>query len=412
MKTEILLLRAYGKDRGLWSIPWGIIDIASYLKKYGYEAKVMDRTDSPYSINKIKEETKSPNIAYVGISAMTSQSEDAAFLCRHLKKRNKNVILGGLHYSIYPEEGLKIGDYVFKGEGERSLLDFLENGPTQQVYESQPLLDLDEIPLPDEALINKFYLNKENFIIMTSRGCPYNCSFCLDKKYRFDKLRYHSAAYVCDLIEMLNRSFAIENFGIADDIFTINKKRAIEICREIKKRALKIKLRAFTHSGIDDLELYKEMKDAGFETMILGVESGSDEVLKMMNKQQTVAQVKKTVGIIKKSGLEVSPAFMVGNMLETEESLKATLNLARELKLPGWVSYAQPFPGTKFYEDCLQYGKIINNNPAAYWNDKITFIPRGLSRRKLKWYHDKIAIAIKARISLIAKIINLRFKNG
>ena len=173
-----------------------------------------------------------------------------------------------------------------------------------------------------------------------------------------------------------------------------------------KKRALKIKLRAFTHSGIDDLELYKEMKDAGFETMILGVESGSDEVLKMMNKQQTVAQVKKTVGIIKKSGLKINVMFMAGNMLETEESLKATLNLARELKLPGWVSYAQPFPGTKFYEDCLQYGKIINNNPAAYWNDKITFIPRGLSRRKLECYHDKIALALNGRVPWIAKIVN------
>ena len=239
MKPEIYLIRAFGQDDGFRCIPWGIVSIASYLKKYGYKVTITDRKEKHCSLHRIMREISGKNIAYVGISAMTSQSEDAAFLCRHLKKRNKNVILGGLHYSIYPEEGLKIGDYVFKGEGERSLLDFLENGPTQQVYESQPLLDLDEIPLPDEALINKFYLNKENFIIMTSRGCPYNCSFCLDKKYRFDKLRYHSAAYVCDLIEMLNRSFAIENFGIADDIFTINKKRAIEICREIKKGRLK-----------------------------------------------------------------------------------------------------------------------------------------------------------------------------
>ena len=92
---------------------------------------------------------------------------------------------------------------------------------------------------------------------MTARGCVYNCDFCLDKKFRPNEIRYHSGTYVCDLLEILNKSCSINRFFIGDDIFTINKKRVIEICTEIKKRSLKIGLCGFTHAGIDDLETWR-----------------------------------------------------------------------------------------------------------------------------------------------------------
>jgi len=411
MKPAIMLIRAYGRDDGAHCIPWGIVEIASYLKKYGFEVTVIDRKDTHYPIRRIIQEISERNIAYVGISAMTTQAKDAEFLCKHLKKCKKNIIVGGLHYSIFPEEGLKIADFVFKGEAERSLLDFLENGRDTRIYESKPLLDLDEIPVPSKDLLSRLYLHRKDFSIMTSRGCSYNCTFCLDKKNRFHKIRYHSVAYVCDLMEMIINAFGINKFSIGDDIFTTNKDRVIEICREIKRRSLKVSLWAFTHAGIDDLELYREMKDAGFDSVALGTESGSDEVLKAMNKQQTVEQVKRTIGIIRKSGLKANTTFMVGNILETELTLKATLALAKELCIDGWVSYAQPFPGTKFYEDCLKYGKLINNDPRTYWNNRITFIPQAISKRKLKYYRDKIARALGCPPPFIIRLIKNIFKN-
>jgi len=393
MKPEIILIRALGPDEGLWCLPWGIINIASYLQKYDYKVTVLDRANRRF-FKMLREKIKTQNIQYVGISALTSQAQDAEFLCKYLKKMKKEVVVGGLHYTILPQEGLEVADFVFKGEGECSLLDFLKDGPTQRIYEAKPLLELDEIPLPTEELISKFYLNRELFNIITSRGCPYNCSFCLDKKYKSNKVRYHSPAYVCDLLEMLTKSFDLKRFFISDDIFTINKERVLKICHEIKKRSLKIKLAAFTRSGIDDLELYREMKDAGFVTLQIGIESGCNQVLEAMDKKQTVEQVKKTIEIIKKAGLKPSGTFMVGNILESEKSLRDTLELAQELHLIGCVSYAQPFPGTKFYEVSSQYGKIVNNNPKTYWNERIAFIPRGLSKFKLKYYRDKIAIAL------------------
>lgn len=406
MKPHIMLIRAYGRDDVSRCIPWGIVNIGSYLKKYGYRVTIADRRGSPLFMRKILKEALGPDIAYVGISAMTTQAKDAEFLSGYFKKRKKTVILGGLHYSIFPQEGLNTADFVFKGEGERSFFNFLENGLKEKVYEPEPLLNLDDIPLPSEELLGRFYLNKNNFIIMTSRGCTYDCTFCLDKSYRSDKLRYHCPAYVCDLIEMLIKSFGIKNFFIADDIFTINKKRVFEICREIKKRSLNIRLGAFTHSGIDDLELYNEMRSAGFESVSLGVESGSDKVLKIMNKNQTVSQTKKTIEIIRKTGLKVHATFMLGNILETEQSLKATLELAKDLGLAGWISYAQPFPGTKFYETCAGHGKIINPNPKTYWNDRIAFIPNGLSKSRLKFYRHKIALVLKAPVPLLELIKN------
>lgn len=406
MKPEIILIRAKGRDDAGRCVPWGIINLASYLGKYGHKVRIIDRMSGYCSLDRIMREVSSSNISYIGISAMTTQAADAEFLSKYFKRRGKKVILGGLHYTICPEEGLKFADYVFKGESERSLLGFLENSPKGRVNESEPLLNLDDIPLPQEELFKGIFLNKNYFNIMTSRGCPYNCSFCLNKKYTFNKLRYHCASYIGDLLEMLNTAFGLTSFFIADDIFTINKQRALEICSEIKKRGLKIKLGAFTHAGIDDLELYKEMKDSGFESLSIGVESGADEVLKAMDKQQTVRQTRRTIEIIKKAGLRAGATFMVGNILETEESLKATLELVKGLGVMGWVSYAQPFPGTKLSEICSQYGRIINHNPRTYWNDRMTFIPNGISRFKLKYYRDKIAIALKAPVSLSIKLLN------
>lgn len=405
MNPEIYLIRAYGRDDGFRCIPWGIVNIASYLKKYGHKLLIADRKEGGYSLRGITREIKGRDIVWVGISAMTCQSQDAAFLCGHLRKMNKNIILGGLHYSIFPDEGLKIGDYVFKGEAEQSLLGFLQNGPSAKVYEPRPLSDLDDIPLPDEELLKRLYVNKSNFTIMTSRGCPYACSFCLDRKYRPEKIRYHSASYVCDLMEMMHKLFGVTGFFIGDDVFTLNKNRAMEICGEIRKRRLKVKMGCFTHSGIDDLELYREMEASGFSGVSLGVESGCDEVLKAMNKHQTVAQTRRTIEVIKKSGLQINVMYMVGNILETEDSLKATLELARELRLNGWVSYAQPFAGTTFREGCLKYGRIINKSPATYWNDRISFVPRGLSARQLRYYRDKIAMALKAPVGWRTRIL-------
>lgn len=406
MKPEIVLIRAGGKDDGSMSVPWGIISLASFLKKYGYRVKLFDRMSVGRFFNKVAKDALRKEAAYVGISALTTQARDAEFLGKYFKSRGKTVLLGGLHYTISPDEGSKFADHIFRGEGEKSLLNFLENKPESGVIESEPLSDLDDIPLPTKELFDGMYMNRNYFNIITSRGCPYNCSFCLDKKYKFNKLRYHSAGYVLDLLEMLNKTFGLESFFIADDIFTVNRDRALEICAGIKKRALRISLGAFTHAGIDDLEMYKEFKSAGFTSLSIGVESGSDEVLKAMDKQQTVAQAINTVEIIKKAGLKVSSTFMAGNALETEGSLKATLELAKALGVTGWVSYAQPFPGTKLSETALQYGKMIEPDPRKFWNNKIVFLPDGLSKSKLKYYRDKIAIALKAPVSLSAKILN------
>lgn len=405
MKAKIMLIRAFGRDDGFHCLPWGIVDLASYLRKHGYKVIVVDQKEKPYPVKKLAQEILERDITHIGISAMTSQVKDAVFLCEYLKKCKKNIIVGGTHYSIFPEEALKIADFIFKGEAENSLLNFLENGPLAKVYESAPLLDLDDIPLPTQDILSRLYLNRNPFSIMTSRGCSYNCTFCLDKKYRFHKIRHHSAAYICDLMQMIINSFGITDFSIGDDVFTIDKNRVIELCREIRKRALKVSLWAFTHVGIDDLELYREMKDAGFRTVVLGIESGSDEVLRAMNKQQTVEQAKRTVEIIKKSGLRPTATFMVGNILETEESLKATVALAKELRINGWVSYAQPFPGTEFYENCLRYGRLVNNHPQTYWNDRITFVPKGLSKVKLKCYRDRIARVLNPNAPFITRLI-------
>lgn len=413
MKPEIILIRAYGRDEGFKALPFCLLDITAYLEKFGFAVEIIDRHNHKTSFRTLLKNIIRWNPRYVGISAMTSQADDALKLGKYIKRHlNLPLIYGGLHFTIFPEEGLDIGNIVVKGEGENALLEILNNAIIgKRTYTAQPIMDLDSIPLPKENLIKTLAWNHNSSSLLTSRGCPYNCSFCLDKKYRDTHMRYHSIEYVLDFIELVKRTLCVNDFFILDDIFTIDEKRVIDFCNGILKRNLNIKLGCFSRSGIDNIEMYKIMKKAGFYNIAIGVESGNNDVLKAVNKQQTVEEVRKTIEIIKKSGLDVSATFMVGNITETEKTIKDTINFAKELSLPGWyVGYAQPYPGSRFYEIAKEYGTLINKNVKSYRNNKISFVPYGLSYSKLKKLHKEFIRALCPKKTLLRRILDkIRF---
>jgi radical SAM superfamily enzyme YgiQ (UPF0313 family) len=407
-RTDLVLIRARGRDDGFKAVSFALLDITSYLQKHGFKIKVIDRHKDRTPISATLKEISSYNPRYVGISAMTSQAKDALKLGRLLKRRlNTPLIYGGLHFTTLAEEGLDCADIVVRGEGENALLDILKgNVNGRKTYTAEAISDLDSIPLPKEELLRSLNWNSKFFSLLTSRGCPFNCLFCLDKRYRDQGLRFHSVQYTLDLIELVKKTLGIQEFCILDDIFTSNQQRVFAFCKEIEKRGLKITLHCQTHSGIKNIQMYKAMRAAGFKRITIGIESGNDSVLRALNKRQTVAEVKQTIDILQKAGLEPCVLFMIGNITETQETVRDTINLARELSLPGWVSYAQPFPGSRFYEVARDYGRLINKDTTTYYNDGISFIPRGLRRSQMKRLHrELIKILIPPR-PLIKRISN------
>lgn len=409
MKPEIILIRAYGIDEGFKTLPFGILDITSYLEKFGFGVEIIDRHNHKTSFLSILRNIAHRNPRYVGISAMTHQAEDALKLGRYIRRHLKiPLIYGGLHFTIFPEEGLDTGDIVVRGEGENAVLEILNNRINgKRIYTSQQIVDLDSIPLPNENLIKMLAWDHSSTSLLTSRGCPYNCHFCLDKKYRDTHMRYHSIEYALDFIELVKRSLRINDFFISDDIFTVNEKRVFDFCNGILKRKINIKLGCFSRSGIDNIEMYRIMKKAGFYNILIGAESGNNNVLQAINKQQTVEEVRKTIEIIKKAGLDASATFMVGNITETEKTIKDTINFAKELSLSRWyVGYAQPYPGSRFYEIAKEHGTLINKDVKSYRNNKISFVPYGLSYSKLKKLYKEFIRALIPKKTLLRRILD------
>lgn len=412
--VDLVLIRAHGRDDGRKALPFGLLSLATYLQKYRFSVEIIDRMKNYQSIAKCAKIINDMSPRMIGISAMSNQYEDAILLGRKLKEVvSAKIIYGGQHFTILPQEGLKFGDAVVRYEGEKILLELckMDNINIKGIFEGQSLSNLDEIPLPSDEMLKDLYQGGE-FCLLTSRGCPFECIFCKNVDY-VRHIKYHSIEYVCDYIEKAVNLLGIKSCFIADDIFTINKDRVIRFCEEIRKRNLKLEFTCFTHANINDFQMYTIMKDAGFHEIQIGVESGNDVLLKTLKKSQTVKECIRTIEIIKKAGLSPIPLFMIGNITETEATIRDTIELAKRLRSIcdyGWFSYAQPFPGTEFYEVATKYGRLINQHPYTYWNTRISFIPNGLTKSKMEKMGAMLAKVLRPTYPPLGKRIKSRLK--
>lgn len=413
--VDLVLIRAHGKDDGNKALPFGLLSIAAYLQKYGFSVEIVDRMKDYTPISKCIRIIKDMSPRIIGISAMSSQSVDALLLGRKLKEMlSAKIIYGGQHFTALPQEGLSFGDSVVRHEGEKIALQLCkaDTANIKSVFEGEALSNLDDIPLPSDKLLKELFQGGDHFCLLTARGCYYKCVFCKEATYK-QHVRYHSIEYVCDYLEKVVKLFGIRSCFIADDIFTTDKDRVIRFCGEIKKRNLQLKFSCFTHANLNDMQMYKTMKDVGFYEIQIGIESGNDDVLKALKKRQTVQNCIKTIEIIKEAGLSPIPLFMIGNITETEATIKDTIELARRLRKVcdyGWFSYAQPFPGTEFYDMAERYGKLINRNPSTYWNTRITFIPNGLTKSKMKEMGAILAKVVRPAYPPLRKRIKSRLQ--
>lgn len=204
--------------------------------------------------------------------------------------------------------------------------------------------------------------------LLSSRGCPYNCSFCspsirnsVGKKYRFQ-----SAKRTADEIEFLVNNFAVNAISFEDDLFTLNKKRVIDLCKEIIKRKIKISWTVATRLDSLDLELATWMKKAGCFGISVGVETGSNRILTLINKGENLYDIKKGLLILKKVGIAVTVNIIIGHPTETLAELNQSLDLVKEFQ-PIFIHlhHLTPYPGTTMFK---QYQKRLKNfKNFAHW---------------------------------------------
>ena len=312
----------------------------------------------------------------IGIQAMTFTMIDVNIIGALARENlpGAKIVIGGPHAHIFPEETISLPyvDFVVMGEGEESFtslcenigrpdklksikgLLYKENGSIVKTGPPEVIKDLDSLPFPARDLTpyKKYYSliakTRPVTTVFTSRGCPFKCLFC-DRPHLGKAFRARSPENIVDELEQCVK-MGIREFLFYDDTFTVDIKRAVAVCREIKKRGLNIIWDIRARVDCVTEEFLDEFKSSGGERIHYGVEAGTDRILKELKKGITVEEVKRAFLMTRKRGIKILAYFMIGSPSETEKDIRETIFLAIKLK-PDYVHFSitTPFPGTELY---------------------------------------------------------------
>ncbi len=381
----------------------GIAYIASMLESHGHNVKIADDFALRIGVNGIMTFIAEFQPDVVGISCLTPsavQCEELAVSIRHYNPSIR-IVWGNIHASYFAGELLSAGyaDAVVHGEGEYTmseLVDTYQNNEASEdvkgIYlkingeilrtENRPLLaDLDLLPYPAWHLfpVDKYGLlpfadiAKPILTLLSSRGCPFNCSFC-GITYKKEGYRKRDVKKVVDEIEYLIDRFRVKQIGFVDAIFPLSKQHCKDFCSELIKRNVNKKIIWTTETRVDivDDEIASLLKEAGCRRLIFGIESGVEQLLKNVNKNYTVDEIKAGVESAHRAGLETIGLFMLGLPGETEELSRQTIEFAKSLPLD-FAKFAVliPYPGTEIYNRLVKSGTWNRRD----WDNFSTFNP-------------------------------------
>lgn len=307
------------------------------------------------------------------------------------------VVVGGPHPSAFARETVleKDVDFAVSGEGEMAfthLVRTLERGgDLKQIggvafqldddavhYNSRKTLidNLDDIPFPARDLLPmdryvitgpKRTTGRRGGNMITSRGCPYDCTFCESKVLWTRATRLRSVENIVDEIQECNQRYGIGEINFHDDILPMKRDRTLELCKEIRKRKLDVNWVCMSRANFvwDDVML--EMRKAGCKKIMFGFESGSNEILKIIKKKATIEQAREAVKICRRARIKVMGSFMIGNVGENEETVRQTIDFAKELDLDTASFFvAMPYLGTELFQQAKAKGYLQNE---IQWKD-------------------------------------------
>jgi radical SAM superfamily enzyme YgiQ (UPF0313 family) len=381
--------------------PLSICYLAGYIKEkhnvvvydadFNKNAKIMDRKEQINSYNKYLEGLKDtehhvwdefrtilkkfrPEV--LGITAISSKLHSAYKIAEIAKEFDDNtkVVLGGPHVTALPLQAIKhtFVDFVIVGEGEITLsllLDALEKGSESELHRINGLVfkkngsivknndqsyicDLDSLPYDfRELLINyKEYSPRDMGLMVGCRGCPFNCYFCASKLMWRRRVRFRSIENIIQEMKHVVEKFGTKHFLFEDDNFIMDRKRLIAFCKALKDEKLDITWEIQGRVGSLDEEICKILKASGCVDIAIGIESGSERILKDINKGTTISQARDTAKILNKSGLPWKAFIVVGFPTETENDIDETIKFIEEIS-PTFTSLHifTPFPGTEFF---------------------------------------------------------------
>jgi len=369
--------------------PLGLAYVAAALEKADFQVEILDNYHLKKPSEQVKLEIKRLGPEIVGISCSSVTYRRCIETAKAVKEvlPSCKVVVGGPHPSYMPDSMLKHPeiDYVVLGEGERAMVELAtnitkceDNSAITKIpgiaykYEGKTIKnpprfirDLDQIPYPARHLLPMhiydrtlpYFGARPVDTMNVIRGCPYNCTYCETKKLWGPTCRAFSPPRVVEEIDHLVQNYGSKGIYFVGDVFTINKRRTVEICNLIKKDKMDIEWVCDTRVDLISRELLREMKDAGCRTIWFGVESGSAPILKKLNKGITLQQVIDAFKLCKEEGIQIASSFMLGIPGETVNDMKATFRFAKNLD-PDWCQFNMyiAVPGSGLYEEIMRSG--------------------------------------------------------
>jgi len=413
-------------------LPLGLASIAAYLKDkdINVNISVIDAWAEKIGFEELEREVFKTKADIVGIQMLSPRYDEAKRTCEVCRKAlpNSLIIAGGPHPSAIPEETLKDIpqlDMCCIGEGEITMFELVktvenntsfsdvdglayrEGGEIVLTKPREFVKNLDELPFPARELfpLEKYKpqpplgRNRPYFSLITSRGCPYQCAFCSKATFK-NSYRTRSPRKVCDEIEHLITKYNAKEIQFYDDDFTLDMKRAEEICDEILRRNLKFRWSCSTRVDQVNEQLLRKMKMAGCWNVMYGVESGSQKILDSISKGFTIQQIISAFEITKKIGLTTLCSFIYGLPGETKETLQESFELAKKIK-PNFFAGGplKVYPGSRIYK-LIQSGNYPGRVRNLKKDEKIVaaFFNRGnyTVLEDNMTFEEMIAIAKKA----------------
>ncbi len=352
-------------DADFHQTPYGLFSLGAQAIRAGYDVKVVNL--SSFTWVRVEEIVERLDAELWGMSCWTANRRGVRMVAELIKQKHPHahVVVGGPHVTPLPREVLKYFpavDTACVGESDTTFLEIADRVSKKldtkgiagsywrdgdrivEGPERAAIKDLDDL-----ASVQSCF---NTHILMTSRGCPWNCTFCGAETSWGRGFRANSVDYVLDAMESVLARLPVKMIQIKDDTFTTQKKRVLELCRKIRERKLNFFWSCDTRVDLLTDDLLREMRLAGCQRLSLGVESGSQRILDAIDKKITVAEILESTELAKKYGIKVRYYMMLGNRGDTQETFRETLDFLEKARPHEYIfSCLSIYPGTRDFDD-------------------------------------------------------------
>ena len=422
--------------------PIGLASMAAYLKRRDIDATIIDCYARPNSDRLIRDYLLSEKPTFMGLSCSTSTFLDGVRLAELAKSvlPNLQVVSGGAHVSALKErvlEDFPMIDFVVVGEGEQTLSELVESGPKEAAsvqgvvyrktggevcftgYRAKGI-DLDTLPFPAYEKLEGYpqaykltifnYPKTPNSSCVSSRGCPYACSYC-DRSVFRRSFRYNSAEYMYEHLSYLKERFGVRHVIFYDDQFTFNRKRIEDFTRMLIDHPLEMTFTCAVRAEHIDFDLLRQMKTAGCWMISLGIETGDENLLAQHRQNANLSLLADKIRLIKQAGIRTKGLLMMGLPGETESSIKKSMDYVFSLPLDDFnLAKFTPFPGSPIYEKIHELGKFDED-----WEKMdcmhFQFVPEGMTRERMEELFQKFYKAHFMRSRVLCGYVTMLWRS-